>query len=143
VCVGKWGWGVEELQGYLAAHPYLLQCIQFLGPIDDIELIDLYRSALFGVMPSHVEGWGLGASECLDFGLPVIVSTAPALREAVRDLMPAIDPNDQDAWFAQIRGLAEGAGERESLRRIIADRYHPTTRQASWDAVKAALMASV
>ena len=50
--------------------------------LSDLELIGYYRQALFGVAPSRAEGWGFGASECLDFGIPVIVSTAPALREA-------------------------------------------------------------
>ncbi len=143
VCVGRWGWRVEELRAFLAANPQLSQSIEFLGPIDDVALIDLYRSALFGVMPSYVEGWGLGASECLDFGLPVIVSTSPALKEVVRNLMPAIDPNDQAAWFAQIRRLAEDGDERESRRKAIAAHYRPIARQASWDAIKAALRVSI
>ncbi|MCZ6677619.1 MAG: glycosyltransferase, partial [Candidatus Poribacteria bacterium] len=142
VCAGKWGWGVESLHAYLRANPDLSECMEFVGFVSDIELIDLYRSALFGVMPSHIEGWGFGASECLDFGIPVIVSTAPALQEAVRGLMPAIDPSDQAGWYTQIQRWAESAAERETFRKKIADHYHPITRQESWEAIKTALRAS-
>ena len=76
----------------MKANPQLADHVVFLGSVSDDELIDLYRSAIFSVFPSFLEGWGLGASESLDFGLPVVVSTADALREATRDLMPAIDP---------------------------------------------------
>lgn len=143
VCAGKWGWGVDYLRAFLSANPDLSQCIEFVGPISDRELIDLYRSAAFGVVPSQIEGWGFGASECLDFGTPVIVSTAPALQEAVRGLMPTIDPNDEDAWYQKIRQLADGTQARERLRRKIADQYRPVTARESWQAIKTALRASV
>lgn len=142
VCAGKWGWGVESLHAYLRANPDLSERMEFVGPVSDIELIDLYRSALFGVMPSHIEGWGFGASECLDFGIPVIVSTAPGLQEVVRGLMPAIDPSDQAGWYMQIQRWAESAAERETFRKKIVDHYHPITRQESWEAIKTALRAS-
>ncbi|MFA6154894.1 glycosyltransferase [Mesorhizobium sp.] len=95
VCAGRWGWMIEPLRAYLKAHPELLRSVTFTGPVSDEELIQYYRSASFGVFPSHIEGWGYGASECLDFGLPVIVSTAPSLIEATGGLMPSIDSNDQ------------------------------------------------
>jgi glycosyltransferase involved in cell wall biosynthesis len=139
VCVGKWGWGVDELRAYLQANPDLRQHIDFVGPLTDGELIDLYRSALFGVFPSRIEGWGFGASECLDFGTPVIVSTAPALQEAVGGLMPSIDVDDEEAWYAHIRLLAESTEAREDLTRKIKDRYQPVTKNESWHAVKTAL----
>lgn len=142
VCAGQWGWGVDELRGYLKDNPDLSQSIEFVGAVSDVELIDLYRSALFGVVPSYVEGWGFGASECLDFGIPVIVSTAPALQEAVRGLMPTIDPDDEEAWLTQIRTLSENGERREALREKIAEGYRPVTEQESWEAIKTALRSS-
>ena len=140
VCVGSWGWGVDELINYLSARPPLSSQIVFTGPVTDAQLIDYYRNAMFGVLPSLVEGWGYGASECLDFGIPVIVSTAPALREATHGLMPAVDPNDEAGWYAEIRRLSEDAGLREWYRQQIADRYQPTSTASSWAQVKAALL---
>jgi glycosyltransferase involved in cell wall biosynthesis len=140
LCVGKWGWGVDELSDFLAAHPGLSSRIVFTGPASDTELIRYYRHALFGVMPSHVEGWGYGASECLDFGIPVIVSTAPALREATRGLMPAIDPDDQAGWYDAIRRLSESGELRTRYRQLIAERYRSTSTAESWMQIKSALL---
>lgn len=136
---GKWGWGVDDLQKFLNANPGLAGRIELLGPVSDSELIDLYRSALFGVMPSRIEGWGLSASECLDFGIPVVVSTAPALKEATRRLMPALDPDDEDAWYAEIRQLAECPAKRKALQLRIDEHYRPVAPRESWQAIKAAL----
>lgn len=139
VCAGKWGWGVEELRIFLKENPSLHGCIEILGPVSDREVVDLYRSALFGVAPSRIEGWGLGALECLDFGVPVIVSTAPALLEATRGLMPAIDPDDEDGWYAGIRHLADSQTAREALVGKIAAEYRPVTSAESWQAIKSLL----
>ncbi|MBZ9709989.1 glycosyltransferase [Mesorhizobium sp. ESP7-2] len=139
VCAGRWGWMIEPLRAYLAAHPELLQSVTFTGLVSDEELIQYYRSASFGVFPSHIEGWGYGASECLDFGVPVIVSTAPSLIEASGGLMPAIDPNDQAGWYAAIRRMAEDHAWRSSLAERIAQNHRPTPASASWAAIKAGL----
>lgn len=142
VCVGKWGWGANELIDYLAAHPALSSRIIFAGPVGDLELVDYYRGALFGVVPSRMEGWGYGASECLDFGIPVIVSTAPALRESTRGIMPAIDPDDTAGWYAEIRRMSEDSAYRCALSRRIAEVHAPTPTAASWNGIKHALVGS-
>ncbi|MCU0790063.1 MAG: glycosyltransferase [Nitratireductor sp.] len=140
VCVGKWGWGVEPLKAFMAAHPELAEHVRFAGAMDDHALIDLYRSAEFSVFPSCKEGWGMGASESLDFGLPVIVSTAPALVEAVRGLMPAVDPADEDGWEREIRRLARDRQAREELRLSIERHYGPISEDESWEQIKRALL---
>lgn len=142
VCAGRWGWMIEPLRAHLKAHPELLQSVTFTGSISDEELIQYYRTASFGVFPSHIEGWGYGASECLDFGLPVIVSTAPSLIEATGGLMPAIDSNDQAGWYAAIRKMAEDSAWRSSLAESIAKHHRPTPASASWAAIKAGLKES-
>ena len=140
VCVGKRGWLIAKLDAYLAANPQLAGQIDFVGQVRDRELIDLYRSASFRVIPSRYEGWGLGASECLDFGTPVIVSTAPALQEAVRGLMPAIDADDEDAWYAEIRRMSEDHAYQHSLSSLIERTYRPVLPKDSWAAIKSILL---
>ncbi|WP_296738442.1 glycosyltransferase [Mesorhizobium sp.] len=142
VCVGRWGWMVEELCAYLEAHPRLKEHIVFAGPVSDEELIGYYRSASFGVFPSHIEGWGYAASECLDFGVPVIVSTTPSLVEATGGLMPAVDSTDQAGWYAAIRRMAEDSAWRDELSERIAETHRPTSASDSWAAIKAGLKAS-
>ena len=143
VCAGRWGWMIEPLRAYLKAHPGLLRSVTFTGLVSDEQLIQYYRSASFGVFPSHIEGWGYGASECLDFGIPVIVSTTPSLIEASGGLMPAIDSNDQAGWYAAIRRMADDTAWRSSLVERIAQQHRPTPAAASWAAIKAGLQESV
>ena len=133
------GGGVEDLSKFIKNNPSLNSHIRFLGQISDEKLIKLYRSALFSVFPSHLEGWGLGASESLDFGLPIITSTAAALKEASRGLMPVIAPDDKDAWHQQIRNLAENGDALAKLRQKIRDEYQPISEEESWADIKAAL----
>ncbi|KAA3451367.1 glycosyl transferase family 1 [Mesorhizobium sp. SARCC-RB16n] len=142
VCAGRWGWMIEPLRAYLKDYPELLRSVTFTGLVSDEELIQYYRSATFGVFPSHIEGWGYGASECLDFGVPVIVSTAPSLIEASGGLMPAVDPNDQAGWYAAIRRMADDHAWRSSLAERIAQNHRPTPASASWAAIKAGLRES-
>jgi len=139
ICVGKLGHGVDELRNFLNAHPYLRERIEFRGPVNDFELIDLYRSALFAVVPSLADDWGDGVCECLDFWMPVIVSTAPALREAVQGLMPIIEPNDVDGWLAQIRRLSENTNDLAALQDAIVSHYQPIESQESWNTIKKAI----
>ncbi|WP_027059341.1 glycosyltransferase [Mesorhizobium loti] len=142
VCAGRWGWMIDELKAFLKAHPELAASVTFTGLVSDDQLIQYYRSATFGVFPSHIEGWGYGASECLDFGVPVIVSTTPSLIEASGGLMPAIDSNDQAGWYAAIRRMAEDHAWRSSLAERIAMQHRPTPASASWAAIKAGLQES-
>lgn len=139
VCVGKWGWGVSELKKFLKTNPEVAEQIEFTGSISDDALIDLYRSAMFSVFPSVLEGWGLGASEALDFGLPVVISTADALQEATRGLMPSLDPHDVDQWLQKILQLAENEQELKALRETISGNYRPVTEKESWQGIKAAI----
>ncbi len=140
ICAGKWGWGINVLFDYLASHKSLASHIEFIGPVTDDQLINFYRSALFGVVPSRIEGWGFCASECLDFGLPVIVSTDRALRESTAGMMPAIDADDRAGWYAEIRRMTEDGAYRAALCRRIAEQHRPTTTKSSWTGIKRALL---
>lgn len=127
VLCGRWGWMVEEVETFLADHPELAAKVSFLSGISDPQLAWLYKNARFGLFPSLAEGWGLGAAECLDFGLPVLVSDAPALAEATQGLMPVIPADDLDGWTAAIERAATDDEWLSSLRAEIAACYRPTS----------------
>jgi hypothetical protein len=130
VLCGRWGWMVDEVRQFLADHPELEQKVQFLTGISDRQLAWLYRNARFGIFPSHVEGWGLGAAECLDFGLPVLISDADALGEATQGLMPVIPAGDFDGWCAAVERAATDDAWLALLRASIAASYRPTSEAA-------------
>ncbi len=142
VNVGKWGWGTDALKDYLKANPQLEDHVRFLGPVPDEQLVALYRGARFGVFPSYVEGWGLGASESLDFGLPIIVSTADALAEATGGLMPTVDPDDEEGWYRAIRSWADSDDVLAEYRSKIANLHRPVSEGESWLAIKKAIRAA-
>lgn len=139
VLCGRWGWMVEEVEQYLAEHPELSAKVSFLSGISDPQLAWLYQNARFGVFPSLAEGWGLGAAECLDFGLPVLISDAPALAEATQGLMPVIPARDLEGWIAAVERAATDDEWLATLRSAIAARYRPTS-EAEFAAGLLALM---
>ncbi|UVK51775.1 glycosyltransferase [Mesorhizobium sp. AR02] len=125
VLCGRWGWMYEELTAFMAQHPELAEHVQFRSNLSDRELAELYRDAEFSVYPSAVEGWGLGAAECLDFGLPVLISDAPSLTEATQGLMPTIPARDVEAWCAAVAKACTDPVWLAELRHMIASRYRP------------------
>lgn len=58
------------------------QKVRFFESPSHAELVNLYKHATCVVVPSKMEGWGLPAGEALWLGVPVICSSADALREA-------------------------------------------------------------
>jgi len=68
---------------------------------------------------SSTSGWVCGASECLDFDVPVVVSTAPSPIEASGGLVPAIDREDQAGRYAAIRKMSEHHAWRSWLVRRL------------------------
>ncbi|SHE56650.1 Glycosyltransferase involved in cell wall bisynthesis [Kaistia soli DSM 19436] len=120
VFCGRWGWMNQEVEAYLAAHPELKSHLVLLSDMSDAELGWLYAHADFGLYPSLAEGWGLGAVECLDFGLPVLISDTPSLAEATQGLMPIIESDDAAGWAAAVtRAVEEPAWLQELTTRIM------------------------
>ncbi|QND55765.1 glycosyltransferase [Mesorhizobium huakuii] len=130
VLCGRWGWMYEELTAFMAQHPELAEHVEFRSNLGDRELAELYRDAEFSVYPSAVEGWGLGAAECLDFGLPVLISDAPSLTEATQGLMPTIPARDVEGWCAAVAKACTDPVWLAELRHIIATRYRPIRERA-------------
>ncbi len=60
----------------------------------DKKLENLYRNATIFVYPSRREGFGLPPLEAMSFGVPVIASDIPSLREILGDAAVFFPPND-------------------------------------------------
>lgn len=130
VFCGRWGWMNDEVEAYLAEHPELQSHLVLLSDMSDGELGWLYAHADFGLYPSLAEGWGLGAAECLDFGLPVLISDTPSLAEATQGLMPVIGSGDADGWAAAVtRAIEEPAWLDELALRIMIG-YLPISEES-------------
>ena len=123
VLVGRWGWKYDAVEKLLHDDEVLNRSVKLYSYLPDGQLIWVYQNAQYTVFPSVAEGWGLGAAESLDFGTPVIIADAAALREATRGLMPVFRFDDEDGWKAIIRELALNPAALAALQRLARDEY--------------------
>jgi len=127
VIVGRIGWDVNELIRWAEYAPELVDGLVILSDVDDDELIELYKAAMFTVFPSRVEGWGLPITESLTYGKVCLHSTDPAQLEASQELMPALHPDDFLGWKAEVLRLCSDAHYLAGLERRIAEEFTPRT----------------
>jgi glycosyltransferase involved in cell wall biosynthesis len=93
----------------------------------DGELKWLYQNCRFTVFPSYYEGWGLPVAESLAYGKYCVASSEGALPEVTQGLVNHLDPDDEEAWYAEIeRLLFDDTALTECETRVQAQ-YRPTT----------------
>ena len=66
--------------------------IEFLGNIENNQLIELYSNARMLVFPSFYEGFGIPPLEAMYFNCPVILSDIPVLKEIYGNSVLYFDP---------------------------------------------------
>lgn len=142
VIAGGYGWKAAEVRARLAAGSRNGTLV-WLENLSDGDLGVLYRSALFTVMPSHGEGWGLAVQESLALGVPCIASDAGATREAGLDLATYFDPTRAEgltrAMAAWISDGAALAATRDRIARALATRKLPSWNDAGSVLLRSAL----
>lgn len=142
VIVGGYGWKAAEVRARLAAGSRN-GTLLWLENLSDVDLGVLYRNALFTVMPSHGEGWGLAVQESLALGVPCIASDAGATREAGLDLATYFDPSSSEgltrAMAAWISDGAALAATRDRIARALATQTFPSWNDAGRVLLRSAL----
>lgn len=91
----------------------LQDSVRLLGRVDDDALVDLYRAADVGIVPTRsFEGFGLVVIEAAACGTPTIVTRAGGLPEAVAGLDPslAVPAGDVPALAARIAQAGHAGG---------------------------------
>lgn len=91
----------------------LQDSVRLLGRVDDDALVDLYRAADVGIVPTRsFEGFGLVVIEAAACGTPTIVTRAGGLPEAVAGLDPslAVPAGDVPALAVRIARAAHTGG---------------------------------
>jgi len=101
--------------------------VEVRGFVSNDELLQLYRSAVALVMPSHEEGFGLPAAEAMACGTAVITSLAPALVEITGDAALHVDARNVDALADAMRRVAIDGALREQLGARGVDRARDFT----------------
>lgn len=123
VFIGRKDTGLPAISSELAASPQIAAKVHLLSEIDDPQLHWAYRHACIGLFPSSSEGWGLGVSESLALGLPIVHSQLPSLLEASQGLMPSLPVGDVDAWTTCLAELFNNPSRIEELRMIAVGDY--------------------
>ena len=135
--VGKSGDGGEEILRRVKRANSRRKLITVLGNVKDAELAEYYRGALFTMMPSRMEGWGLPVAESLSFGRFCLASNAGSIPEVGGDLVAYFDPGDVEGCAALVEKYAFDAEERARAEARIAAEYRPTP----WSSTAAELVA--
>jgi glycosyltransferase involved in cell wall biosynthesis len=103
--------------------------VRFLGYVPAEDLVALYNLADLFVFPSLYEGFGLPPLEAMACGLPVVASTAPALREVLDDAALLVHPQDV---VALAEAMAAALGD-EALRSRLREAGLRRAAQFSWE----------
>lgn len=123
ILVGMYGNDIKEFHNLCKKYKNIKKKIIILSELNDNQLDYLYKNTLFCVYPSHIEGWGLGAAESLNYGKVCLVSSAEALKEATHGLMPVIDANDAKEWMNCIHYYSTNQHKRRELEDSIKQNY--------------------
>jgi glycosyltransferase involved in cell wall biosynthesis len=138
VLAGGSGWKTAALHRRIARSPWRDK-IHLPGYASRDVAVGLYRAAEVFVYPSLAEGFGLPVAEAMACAVPVVASTAPALREVGGDAALYADPEDPDGLAAAIERALEDGPTRARLRCAGPARAGRFTWNAAAAATAAAL----
>ncbi|BCS31610.1 hypothetical protein TBR22_A08120 [Luteitalea sp. TBR-22] len=115
--------------------------VTFHGRVDDPRLWDLYRAAAIYVVPSHFESFGLTYLEAMQFGVPVVATTAGGIPEVVAhgETGELVPPGDRDALRETLAALMQDGRRRAGL----AERAREHVRQGGTHVHMAARLVAV
>jgi glycosyltransferase involved in cell wall biosynthesis len=136
VFVGRPGWMVAPLLAEIADPSRFAGTLLHLPRADDAVLAGLYAHAGFCLYPSRTEGFGLPVVEAFAHGRALVASTGGAVPEAAGGLAPCLDPDDTDAWEAEMARLILDPDARRAAEARVVAGYRPR----GWDAVAADLI---
>jgi glycosyltransferase involved in cell wall biosynthesis len=106
--------------------------IQFLGPVQEVDLVKQFIRNQVIALPSSYEGFGIAYLEGMGFGLPAIASTQGAACEIITPGKNGylVAPDDPDELAACLFQLIE---DRELLARLSLDARRRFVAHPTWD----------
>jgi glycosyltransferase involved in cell wall biosynthesis len=95
--------------------------VRRLSYVSDRQREELYRNASLFLMPSSYEGFGLPMLEAMSYGLPVVCSDIPPLREIGVGGVVYVEPGNVAQWSEAIwSGRGNSPGRPVPARRLSA-----------------------
>lgn len=113
--------------------------VRFTGQMNDSQLAQTYRAAVFTIFPSMYEGFGIPIVESMACGVPVLSSSATSLPEVGGDAAIYFDPSCVEAMAGGMTRLASDKELRTELRRKGLERAKLFTWERTAVAAFAAL----
>jgi glycosyltransferase involved in cell wall biosynthesis len=98
--VGRKGWARSQEEAVLG-HP----SVEWLGAVDDDQLVDLYRQADLYLTLSHLEGFNIPVVEAMAQGTPVVASDLAVHREIAADGAEYVPANDASTAATAMHAL--------------------------------------
>ena len=126
VFAGRIGWMVSDLLAQLDNTAWLNGRIRLVREPTDDELRALYDGALFTVLPSLHEGWGLSLTESLAAGKPCLAAATSALPEAGGSLCRYFDPEDTGSALRAVTALLDEPGAIDAWTNDVRRTFRPT-----------------
>ncbi|MFT5285005.1 MAG: glycosyltransferase involved in cell wall biosynthesis [Planctomycetota bacterium] len=120
----KRDWDQKLIQ--LAQQLNVSDRLELLGPVTETQLLELYSNAACVVIPSRLEGFGIGVLEAQLARIPLAISRAGALPEVAGRETPNFDPNNAKQCVSAIQTALVASDE--SL-----EQAEERARRFTWD----------
>jgi glycosyltransferase involved in cell wall biosynthesis len=101
--------GEDERLRALAQELGVAERVRFLGTVRDEELPGLYARCAAVVIPSRLEGFGIGVLEAQRALAPLAIAAAGALPEIAGADVPRFAPDDADGCVRAVRAALDSA----------------------------------
>ncbi len=116
VVVGAFGWKTDAIKNTIEEiEPAIRKRIQFLGYVNNEQLVELYQKARIFAAPSLHEGVGLIILEALACGTPVVTSPSGAIPEVFKDSVGYAHPLSPDDIAQKILDLLQNKQKQEKM----------------------------
>jgi len=107
---------VDEVDTMRNAPEMREAVVEFMEASDD-EIWNLHAHARVFVFPTRIEGFGIPPLEALSFGVPVVASDIPVIREVCADTVRYADPGDPKDFAGKIADALRQVPAEEAVRR--------------------------
>jgi len=102
--------------------------VEFMGRVDDQQLIELYQNAYAFVFPSFYEGFGIPPLEAQACGCPVIASNTASMPEVLGNSVLYFNPEN----VLEIKKAMEEITTNQLLREELRQKGRENTKRFSW-----------